>query len=346
MADLLDLIAAKNPEEASALLDEGVLQDSLKGLVSGAGRGLTTDLVGAPVDIINTLLGAIGLPVSDKPVGGSKQIRELTNQPKEDSPTESVGNLLSSFINPSTATAKALPVLGGIFIGEKAKIFDKGLAKTFEDLEKIETTPNKSFSLSGTHRGPLDKKLRQEVSDLPAELKADIAKLKDEGVQVKLSDVLKHDELYAAYPELANIGVRGQPLSGGSFLRDKNLIKIGRDAKPEDQLSVLLHEVQHAIQGKEDFVRGGNPYVMVQTPAFRDAAKSLNVNLSNPESPVTQKQVQDLLDELYMRLGGEAEARAVQRRHLLEKAQPGSTINQNPLLSYDRAISDLLWPPK
>jgi hypothetical protein len=320
------------------------LVNTLLSLAKGAGRGLTTDAVGAPVDIINMLLGAVGLPVSEEPFGGSKHIRGLTNQPKEDTGTETVGNLLSAFVNPTTASTKVatiLPLLGGIFMGEKSKTFSKGLAKTFEELEKAKTLPTKSFQLTNTHRGPLDQKLRQEISDLPAELEADLKALEDAGIEVVLRDVLKHDDLYDAYPDLAHINLKSKAGTGGNYNSDTDTIRIGLNQSPDDMLNVLLHEVQHAIQGKEGFVRGGNPSMMAASPAFQEASANLPKN-----SPKKQEEVGLLLNELYMRLGGEAEARAVQRRWLDEKAIPGSTINKNPLFSYDRQISDLLWPPQ
>lgn len=96
MPNLFDLIAN----------DEG-LQKLVQGLqegLAGAARGLTTDAVGAPVDIINSALGAVGVPVSKQPVGGSEWMRSMLDQPTEDSPQALAGNLLSTLFNPGLAT--------------------------------------------------------------------------------------------------------------------------------------------------------------------------------------------------------------------------------------------------
>lgn len=97
MASLLDLI--KNDEGIQKLLS------NIKGLGKGAARGLTTDTVGAPVDLVSGALSSLGVPVGDRPVGGSSWLRSILDQPTEDSPSELAGNLLSSVISPGKAAA-------------------------------------------------------------------------------------------------------------------------------------------------------------------------------------------------------------------------------------------------
>ncbi len=92
----------------------------------------------------------------------------------------------------------------------------------------------------------------------------------DEGYRGKnfnLSDVIKANELFTAYPQLKNIEVAFMPLSSGidgSYNKDTNVISISSNiietdiAAPEKIESILAHEIQHAIQRIEGFARGGN----------------------------------------------------------------------------------------
>lgn len=88
-----------------------------------------------------------------------------------------------------------------------------------------------------------------------------IASVKD-GDTLVLSDVLEHPELFAAYPFLRSMAVsftRGRDQGErGAFYQDMNLIEVNADRNADEVLSTLLHEIQHAIQAREDFARGGN----------------------------------------------------------------------------------------
>ena len=71
-------------------------------------------------------------------------------------------------------------------------------------------------------------------------------------------------ELFAAYPDLADVGVTFQTLErgqNGGYNRRFDSIELSRDLKnrPEALLNSLTHEVQHAIQQREGFTPGANP---------------------------------------------------------------------------------------
>jgi hypothetical protein len=81
------------------------------------------------------------------------------------------------------------------------------------------------------------------------------------GYNGKLSDVLIHEKLYQAYPELIDYPLiftyQGQNIfyksdSYGGF------ININGNPNKNNILSILLHETQHAIQTIENFATGGN----------------------------------------------------------------------------------------
>lgn len=79
-----------------------------------------------------------------------------------------------------------------------------------------------------------------------------------------LGKLLDAPELFAAYPDLADIGVTFQTLErgqNGGYNRRFDSIELSRDLKnrPEELLGSLTHEVQHAIQKREGFTPGSNP---------------------------------------------------------------------------------------
>ena len=81
--------------------------------------------------------------------------------------------------------------------------------------------------------------------------------------------LLNHDDLYAAYPDFKNMEIRNAP-DGLGFFDNNNTVGVnnrvlsgavgGRDlGRTNSAHSVLLHELQHAIQQKEGFAKGGTP---------------------------------------------------------------------------------------
>ncbi len=89
----------------------------------------------------------------------------------------------------------------------------------------------------------------------------DIATVKDGQVEA-LTDVLQHPALFAAYPFLRGLKVyfrRGRDAREfGSYNETHRAVTLNADRSPGEMLSTLLHELQHAIQYREDFAIGGN----------------------------------------------------------------------------------------
>jgi len=100
------------------------------------------------------------------------------------------------------------------------------------------------------------KKTMREIDD--SEALWSIGALKNG--KAKLSDVLDHKELYAKYPQLKDVNVEVNPNMGakGQFIETEGAgnFLIIRDAT---DTRTMLHEIQHAIQGKEGWARGGSP---------------------------------------------------------------------------------------
>lgn len=85
---------------------------TLLDLLRGGAMGLTTDVVGAPVDLATLMMRPFGYK-PEKPVGGSDWIAEKMGVGATGSGEETVGRLLSGLVNPATAAKSAmlLPIL-------------------------------------------------------------------------------------------------------------------------------------------------------------------------------------------------------------------------------------------
>ena len=77
-----------------------------------------------------------------------------------------------------------------------------------------------------------------------------------------LADYIKHDRLFAAYPQLKDVKVKFTTFSkknkGGSYNPVTNSIALNENRTEAQQKKTLIHEIQHAIQFIEDFASGTN----------------------------------------------------------------------------------------
>lgn len=96
---------------------------SIEDFLKGAILGNTTDLVGAPVQILGDALNALGVPVGTKPVGGTNWLREQLGQaqPENESLAQTLGSLVG-MPDPQSATT-ALGLLGAIRKGGNPELF-------------------------------------------------------------------------------------------------------------------------------------------------------------------------------------------------------------------------------
>lgn len=150
--------------------------------------------------------------------------------------------------------------------------------------------------------------------------------------------LLHHPDLFAAYPELSKVKVQVLPnMKGlGAYSAGANVINI---RAPTDYpttgdgslKSVLLHEIQHAIQGHEGFARGGNSTEARELPEFEDTLRQyMAKNEGRLPSwtyvePGPEQMEQLAAREVYRRLAGEVEARNTQRRLPMDATQRRET---------------------
>lgn len=172
----------------------------------------------------------------------------------------------------------------GFYAGPKAKGYNEALVK------------NKTF------KSPLDGNRKFEGDDSKARLnKVDITKEQD----LVLDDVLDHDVLYKQYPELRDIQVKPDPVSSRSGAYDPKNNVLYLNPKEKDMKSVILHEVQHAIQKREGFPGGTSP-VKYALPGDKERVRKA-IETDNTDSIAREM-------DLYFNNIGEFEARDVQNR--------------------------------
>jgi hypothetical protein len=220
----------------------------------------------------------------------------------------------------------------GMFIGSKAKIWNKANAEKFLDLEAQGMSPIEIWKKTGTFRTP-DGALKQEIPDNLARLRADFnasiankANNYKSGIEGEIGGMLEYSELFKAYPDLLTslrYTVNKQPdwlpesAAGAQYSKTfGGKEKISTSTKTEeDALSKLMHELQHAVQTREGWQSGG------LESQFRDT----------PEMSAFDK---------YRALAGEVEARAVQARRTMTPEQRQETF---PLSNYDLPIESVRY---
>ena len=77
---------------------------------------------------------------------------------------------------------------------------------------------------------------------------------------VKLSDVINHPKLFEAYPQLKNVDVYYDisSVNRGVYSSNGNVIMLNPMHTIDEQKEAIIHEIQHAIQGIENFANGSN----------------------------------------------------------------------------------------
>ncbi len=157
----------------------------------------------------------------------------------------------------------------------------------------------------------------------------------DEDVAL-LGDVIVHNKLFAAYPELRNLSIcfedMGQ-IKRGKFLLDKNEIVLNAKLKSNGEKikDTLVHEIQNAIQHIEVFARGGNKnfgFAYAMNMAYDEAKNTSEFNtlktkeekyyylLSAAQRIFDAENPDELQYKAYRAIYGEVEARHVTRNRL------------------------------
>jgi hypothetical protein len=276
------------------------------------------------------------------------------------------------------------PTMQKIFIGKSAKTWDAAAAKRAEEMEAAGADPETIWRETGTYRGT-DDQLRQEILDEMA-FKPGYGLPGGRSRAYNVNEAVFNPAMRAAYPDimeetLTTMRVKPDvpetgyfqervPATRETFGLDPEIGVSGRN-RPEIK-SVLAHELQHAVQAKEKFARGGNPdqFKIMSAGEREETINRLRRKIgqmaadrhkdgefiisgferAKPET-LADPEIRDMMYELkrvetmadpreqYKRLAGEAEARAVQARLGMTKEQRRQTY---PFKSYDVPVNELI----
>ena len=265
-------------------------KNSLSGLLDRYGE---EGLEGKNVSTFFPVAGPGGMSIFDALKSGQLQTRF------KDYASDALGGVIGALENPKASYDGTLPQAdydgaamgtgglamggGGVvaapagslrsFAGRNAKTADLDALKAAKELSARKRDPEDIFRQTGWFKGK-DGQWRFEIDDSQAEFIGNSRR------NALLGDVIKHDELFAAYPELRNVltatDVRGsqegsyQPFidnSGerqrlgvmGEGIRDiEEEIRAFGPTKPAI-LNTLLHEAGgHALQRREGFAPGSS----------------------------------------------------------------------------------------
>ena len=112
--------------------------------------------------------------------------------------------------------------------------------------------------------------------------KKELARRIDEG-NATLRDIMQHNALFEAYPEIAETKVKFADMpsgTAGSYNRETNTITLDTKLKYDanEALDALMHEVQHRVQAAEGFTSGTNPGYWNRAETYEKAAEKYRDN--------------------------------------------------------------------
>lgn len=208
--------------------------------------------------------------------------------------------------------------------GVNAKTADNSLLMKAENMISEGVDSETVRQETGWYKG-YDGKWRYEVDDSEMEVLKNLtsprfANYKD-GDALKLGEVIKHDALFEAYPELRDLSVQLKTTLGknvvGSYAADTDTLYVSGSIYMTDDMvkEMLIHEIQHKIQNIEGFARGSSPkywetkgigedeYERFVANSEREKARILK-GLSSEEQQdylryvETGKQIQEAMDKI------------------------------------------------
>lgn len=246
------------------------------------------------------------------------------------------GALVGGIASPKPANAL------GIFGGRLAKTADQAALARAEDMAARGVPREQIWTDTGWFRG-VDGKWRFEIDDS----KADFT-----GAQSgTLGDVMRHPDMFNAYPDMKGIEFYVRPGTGGNYspsiynrFEERTIpeaMTIGTDQKSVQPFSVGLHESQHALQHREGMAVGGSPREFTPQDIAAERARIMAIpeDLNGWTIGTAPGDMSDIEAgrSLYRRLAGEVEARAVQQRMDMTPEQRRARF---PWLDYDVPEAD------
>ena len=301
------------------MAEESILSSIVKGVQRTPGN-----IVGAPVDLSNLVLGAVtgkGLEGFDaRPIGGSEHINSMFGLGNSATvpTTQSVTEFITGLINPASAAKTAM------IVGLPVAMRTGSAMEKFAAGEKAGQSASELFSKTKIFSGSADKLLRTIVDDTPAMIRKS-GFIEHEGnkfvnINKTVGDVVDHPELFKQYPQLKDIKLdvmAGKP-GEAAYNPNSNTIFLAGAPTLNRIKASLFHELQHAVQKAEGFKGGSNIPAQLGQEGV-NLVSSLRAELPKV-SPAERSAIQQKIDTLmsgaaqrYQNVPGEQEATFTER---------------------------------
>jgi hypothetical protein len=202
----------------------------------------------------------------------NKPFGSLKSTSKEDTPV--VAKAAGGLITITEGDIKEATDMAGNFMGTmagvKSKLVDKPSLYLAMDAHRQGIHQDEVFKGTGWFKGA-DDMWRYEIDDSKAVLNEKWADnpsstQKQLGYKTaKLPEVLDHPELYEAYPQLKDYQIiydnnyQGIAEFSGKAIKVGKNVWTGSSVPAYKDKSIIMHEIQHAIQDIEGFAKGGAP---------------------------------------------------------------------------------------
>lgn len=181
-----------------------------------------------------------------------EQLRAIDNRPSDTTVAQKNSGVNSKY----TQNSKKDADIDGFSVGGiKAKTADVGRLADAERMEQGGADSETVRRQTGWYRG-YDGKWRFEIDDS----KMHFINHREESRRTwKLDELIRHDALFAAYPELRDYTVLNFGISDdveAAFYPGLNRITLDPQLSRAEKRAALIHEIQHAIQLIEGFTAG------------------------------------------------------------------------------------------
>jgi hypothetical protein len=285
--------------------------------------------------------------LSKEPVGGSDWINRQFGMKDKGGGVQQVAEMAAGMMSPGGAL-KAV-IVPAVLVKDAATI------ARARGMQNMGASDGRIFQETGIYSAPGDDILRAVISDEGAKVKYDKVSrevfnspaLRNSPGQFLRMDLFKQVPL----KDVPVSGLFGSPGSAGynpSKTADTfGSIKLGSTMSEKEFLRNLLHEVQHGIQEYYKMPMGGNERMFVDSrvPKVLDAivqelpkAKTKEYADRLEAGRKEAKAMDRMGNQLYLRMAGEAEARAV------ETALDTRNYTRFPVSMYDVPLRELISP--
>ncbi len=142
-----------------------------------------------------------------------------------------------------------------------------------------------------------------------------------------LGDLIEHEELFKAYPQLKDVKIeiyRGSDSEEGSYSLRTKTIKLNENVSNYRIKKALMHEIQHAIQHIEGFANGTSP------EAFRKQGQSLLAAGMNYDRTAGEIEARDAAERMDMSAEERAQIRPdIDRENVLLPKKQKNTATKD-----------------